>query len=164
MSLEETHDWAKQVSKDFKAMAQRAEDVNALNKELEGGGDHQLATVQFVKVSALAFEGEVGKVDDDLFFHFFPAESEEYSDISEETVMGDDGRPVVRQFWVFKEGFEESLGDAFLEVFKLEDKLCWDFVSELNSWVVRCTGFGANIMANQLAEKLFNNLQKRLEQ
>lgn len=154
MSIEETYDWAKKVSEDFQVMAERAEDVGALNKELVGGGDHQVATVSFAQFSAPCFQAEVGKVDDDLFFHFFPAENEYHS------VIAGEGE---NTYWSFKEGFEDKMGDAFLAVFKHEDKLCWDFVPELHSWVVRCTGFGANVMANQLAEKLFSKLQRILE-
>ena len=155
MSIEETYDWAKQVGADFQVMAKRAEDVGALNKELTSGGDHPVSVVSFVQVDRPSFRGEVGVVEGDLFFHFFPAANEEHSELLGET---DDGK-----YWGFKPIFQDALATSFLEVFKQEDKLCWDFVTEMHSWVVRCSGFGNNIMANELAEKLFNNLQNRLE-
>lgn len=169
-TLDETYDWAKQVSKDFEVMASRAEDVGALNKELSNGGDHKFHTHNFVKVERPSFLAEVGRADgangeenEDLVFHFFPVYDEKYSIRTDVVTRGEDGAPKKHDRWDFVSAFPDILGDSFLAIFKQEDKLCWDYVPEMTSWVVRCQGFGTNIMANQLAEKLFADLQGRLE-
>lgn len=164
--MKETHDWAKQVSKEFEIMSNTkgADDVKALNNELSHGGDHALRQANFVRVERPSFTGEVGRVEGDLMFHFFPADNDTHSVLIHTGSEILDGEEKKYYRWDFKETFPDALAVAFLEVFKLEEKLCWDFVLEMNSWVVRCTGFGSNIMANQLAEKLFDNLQTRLEQ
>lgn len=158
MSMEETYDWAKKVRKEFEQKAAEDPNLGALNKELTQGGDHAVGVINFSTIECPSFRGEVGKVEDDLFFHFFPTADETFSEL-----LGED-RETGEKMWGFKPVFQDALATSFLEVFKHEDKLCWDFVPELQSWVVRCKGFGTNVMKDQLASKLFATLQTRLEQ
>ena len=164
--MKDTHDWAKKVSKEFEIMSNTAgaDDVKALNNELTNGGDHAMQHVNFVRVERPSYSGEVGRIEGDLMFHFFPANNDTHSVLIHTGTETVDGEEKKYYRWDFKETFADALADAFLEVFKQQEKLCWDFVHEVNSWVVRCAGFGDNIMADQLATKLFDNLQKRLEQ
>ena len=111
-----------------------------------------LQSVEFAKTERSSYKGEVGKIGDDLIFHFWPTDDARYS-----------RGPNDKGEWEFSEVFPDALATSFIEVFKLEDKLSWDFVPEMNSWAVRARGFGSNTMANELATKLFNSLQDRLE-
>jgi len=155
MSIEETHDWAKKQREEWDKMATEHPMVTKLDTELTEGGDHPVQAIYFAKTERPSFSAEVGKNDDgDLIFHFWPTADDRYNVLT--PVNGE-------HLWLFGDGFAEALAQSFLDVFKLEEKLCWDFVPELNSWVVRATGFGDNIMADDLSNKLFDILQARLE-
>ena len=143
MSIEESMKWAKERRGDWN-------DLNETYLNSKIGGKNKFAAVTFAKTERPSFTGEVGKVDDDLIFHFWPSEDEDYS-----TLEGDE--------WKFSSIFPDALATSFIEVFKLEDRLCWDFVEEMNSWVVRASRFGGNPMADELANRLFTALQDRLE-
>ena len=135
MSIEESYEWAKKQRAAWDNQVGQDKYLNALDREISFGGDHQFETIQFSKVACEHFVGEVGVVEGDLIFHFFPA--------------GD----------AFGDNFSDGLAQAFLDVFKLEDRLCWDFVPEMNSWVVRASGFGSNPQHQVLAGKLFVALE-----
>lgn len=140
MSIEETYDWAKKQRALWDQQAQQDPDLGALDKEITEVSDYPVAAVEFSKFQGEAFLGEVGVVNGDLIFHFFSPDDE------------------------FLECFEDHLADAFIETFKLEDRLCWDFVPELTSWVVRATGYGDNPSREELANRLFVCLQDKLEE
>jgi len=166
MSIEETYDWAKKQREEWDGMvSQEHPMVTKLDTELGKGGDHPVQAISFVKTERPSYIGEVGKNDDgDLVFHFWPTPDDQYNvltDLGEQRTP--DGGTKHDYLWVFGDIFAEALAQSFLDVFKLEDKLCWDFVPEQNSWVVRASGFGNNIMRNELATLLFDTLQKRLE-
>lgn len=162
--LEETHDWAKKVADEFKTMSatEGADDVKALDNELTNGGDHHVNTIQFVHVDRDAYRTEIGKVEDDLMFHFYPSPDPLYSIASIVETTDEEGNVSKETRYDFKELFPSALASAFLAVFKQEEKLCWDYVPELISWVVRCKGFGNNVMKNKLAEKLLDSLDSQL--
>ena len=163
-SIEKTYEWAKEKKKEWDGMVEQEHPmVTRLDAELTSGGDHPVAGISFAEFKSDSFTGEVGKNDDgDLIFHFWPTNKEPYNRAMELS-------PELQQkynsqyMWVFGDGFEDHLGDAFLAVFKFEERLCWDYVAEMNSWVVRAQGFGENLMADELATKLFHSLRDRLE-
>jgi hypothetical protein len=144
MSTEENMEWARKRMEEWGDMA---EACAKMPKDRHG-----FSAVGFTKIERPSFTGEVGRVDNDLLFHFWPAEDPKYS-----RGPNDGG------LWEFSEIFPDALATSFLEVFRLEDRLCWDFVPEMNSWVVRANGFGRNPLAEELAQSLFAVLQKRLE-
>lgn len=166
-SIEETYDWAKKVRGEWEAKIAAGEDgIETLDKELSGGGDHKLDPVAFARTERPSYLGEVGKVDGDLFFHFFPSDDDKYSVLTYAGNRRDQfEKEADTDNWVrvFPDVFADALATSFIEVFKFEDKMCWDFVPEMNSWVVRVTGMADNPHADDLSMKLFNVLQGRLE-
>lgn len=112
---------------------------------LHDSGEQPINAVNFDKFARELYDGEVGIRGSDLIYHFFtkkgtwPASQESH-----------------RQF-------EDVMGDAFLEVYKLEDKLQAAFSEELNSWAVRVIGFGDNLAVDMLKERVFDVLDRRLK-
>lgn len=98
----------------------------------------QFGTVDFVQVERDCYLGEVGKRGNDYIYHFF----------------GKNG--------IFPSHFEDKMGDAFLEVFKLDDRVQASFVPDMNSWAVRVSGYASNPMSDELALKLFAVLTAKL--
>lgn len=165
-SIQETYDWAKKQRSEWDGMvAEKHPMVTRLDVELTNGGDHPVASISFAKFESDSFSGEVGKNDDgDLIFHFWPSNNDRYNVLELlEVKKNDDGSKENVYIWRFGETFKDILADAFIKVFRFEEKLCWDFVPEMNSWVVRAQGFGKNLMADELATKLFHDLKERLE-
>lgn len=163
-NTEEAYDWAKKQREEWDSMATSHPMVSRLDSELSGGGDHPVATISFTKFACPSYTAEVGKNDDgDLIFHFWPTANDEYNHL-EQQVTPQGREPEPRDFlWKHNSGFDSHLADSFIEVFKFEDRLCWDYVPELNSWVVRAQGFGGNLMADELSSRLFESLRGRLE-
>lgn len=160
-SVQATHEWAKERRKEWEGMvSEKHPMVVKLDAELTNGGDHPVAGVAFAEFKSESFTGEVGKNDDgDLIFHFWPTANDRYHTLR--PAKDSEGKDI--QLWCFGEPFQGILGDAFVEVFRFEEKLCWDYVPEMNSWVVRAQGFGKNFMADELATKLFVTLKGMLE-
>ena len=155
-SIEETHEWAKGVRAEWDERVKNGDSVaEHFNKEIETAGKSEVSPVAFARTERPSFIGEVGTVDGDLFFHFFPSDNDDYSSL-EDVGDGEKAR-------VFCDVFADALATSFIEVFKFEDKMCWDFVPEMNSWVVRVTGYAENSHAGDLSIDLFDALQKRLE-
>ena len=103
--------------------------------------DEPFAAMEFLRLPRKKYIGEVGKKNGDYVYHFFPvAEGAKY--------------PM---------GFEAKMGDAFLEVFKLDDRVEAVFTEELDSWAVKAVGFANNPLADELALKLFSVLDEKLE-
>jgi hypothetical protein len=88
------------------------------------------------------YVGEVGKKGGDYVFHFFP--SKRLSDIE-------------------KAHFADAIGDAFIEVFKHQEKLFSSYDEEMGSWSVRATGFANNLMSDKLVVSVFDVLDRNLE-
>jgi len=166
MSIEENYDWAKKQRAEWDDLVDRGQpEVSKLDVELSKGGDHPLVGVTFSKIEHASYTGEVGRVEGDLIFHFWPTPDDKYNVLmtmgDEEAIQNGTKREYI---WVFGDAFSSALAQAFLDEIKQEDKLCWDFVPELNSWVVRATGFGDNPLAEEMSDRVFANLQGRLEQ
>ena len=123
------------------------------NRPLEPGDVVQappgepIAAVDFAKTTRELYVGEVGWKGSDLIYHLYP--------------VGD-----AKQFPASASGkpFEEVMGDAFLEVFRFTEKLEQAFSEELCSWAVRVLGMSTNVMAGDLASKLFDVLDRLLKQ
>jgi hypothetical protein len=96
--------------------------------------------IEFAKVERPKYLGEVGKKLGDYVFHFFPLPEKE-----------------------FPKDFESKMSEAFLDVFKFEDRVQSTFTQELNSWAVRAVGFALNPMADELALRVFPALDQKLE-
>jgi hypothetical protein len=155
MSIEDAHEWAKGVRAEWDERVKNGDSVaEHFNKEVETVGKSEVAPVAFARTERPSFTGEVGTVDSDLFFHFWPSNDDRYSSVMQ---IADES---VR---VFCDVFADALATSFIEVFKFEDKMCWDFVPEMNSWVVRVSGFADNPHSDELAARLFDVLQNRLE-
>ena len=163
-NIDKTYDWAKKQRTEWDDMAKDHPMVSAFDTEISGGGDHAInPAIAFAKFKSDSFTAEVGKNEDgDLIFHFWPTANDTYNHLEFVGQPGEERSPT-KHLWVHNEGFSDSLADAFLEIFKLEDRLCWDYVPEMNSWVVRAAGFGENIMADELSSRLFINLRTQLE-
>ncbi len=108
-------------------------------------GQKAIDFVEFTKVVRSQYLAEVGKKGNDIIFHFFT--SGETFPRSEAT----------------QTAFEDVMGDAFIEVFRLPDRLQAAFTEELRSWAVRVIGFADNPAANMLAGNLFDALDRRLK-
>jgi hypothetical protein len=105
--------------------------------------------IQFREFKNMSFRGEVAKRGDDLFFHFFPTDHPKFNSF-------------VDGLWLFGKDFESHMAEAFLETFKHPDKLCSDYVPELNSWVVRVSGFGNNPLWEEMADRVLIRLKAKL--
>ena len=143
---------------------EKSEEV--LNTELSVGGDHSLTPLAFARAERPSFTAEVGKSGRDLIFHFWPVQHDKYSRFMYTGIEHDPykiEKDLENYVWVFADGFSDSLAESFLEVFKQEDRLCWDFVPEMNSWIVRAAGYGENLMKNEMANSVLDTLQKKLE-
>lgn len=136
MSIQETHEWAKERMAEWDGLAEK---MRAQDPALELGKQKRVGVPPYAQFDNHLFYGDITIRDGDLFFHFFPKE----------------GHP-------FGEIFPEALGDAFTAVFKHVDRLFWDFVPELNSWVVRCAGFGDNPLLDQVADRVLVKIKSLL--
>lgn len=96
-------------------------------------------TIEFLRMDRPKYVGEVGKKGGDYVFHFFPKEGES-----------------------LPPNFEEKMGDAFLEMFKFQDRVQSIYTEELSSWAVRAVGYANNPLADDLAIKVFDVLDKLL--
>jgi hypothetical protein len=165
MSIEESYEWAKKQRAEWDKMVDQEHPmVSKLDVELSQGGDHQVVGLSFSRTECPSYVGEVGRNDDDdLIFHFWPTADDRYNVLTEIPTPTQENPRGTQAVWVFGDAFRDALAEAFLEVFKFEDKLCWDFVPEMNSWVVRASGFGSNVMADELSARVFDGLQHRIE-
>lgn len=111
--------------------------VQAMDKETSAG-EMPFHSVEFARTERSKYLGEIGRKGADFIYHFFPIGKE------------------------FPENFGDALGDAFLEVFKFSDRIFADFVPEMNSWAIKVQGYGKNIVADDLAIKVFDILDAKL--
>jgi hypothetical protein len=98
--------------------------------------------IEFVRFHRKHYIGEVGKKGVDYIYHFFPIPS--YNTETPE----------------FPKNFADKLGDAFNEVFKIHERVEASFTEELNSWAVRVSGYAGNPLADDLALKVFDVLDR----
>lgn len=106
--------------------------------------------IEFAAVKRDRYYAEVGKKDSDIIFHFYPP-----------TWDGDVAKlPLLEPF---PSSFEDSLGSAFLAVFKFPDRLRAAFVPELNSWALKLIGYADNPSINELAAKALSELDRLME-
>lgn len=126
-------DWVARVSEGL--------DVKHLaeNEIIKAPSGQPYGVMNFYRTERKYYVGEVGKKHGDYIFHFF---------------LVDD---------VFPANFEERMGDAFLKIFKMNDRLESTWTPELNSYAVRARGFATNIMADELALKVFDELDHLME-
>jgi hypothetical protein len=143
MTIEETHEWAKKQLGVWEN----------LDEKIPQEALHNFGALNFLRFENPAFRGEVALAGSDLLFHFFPTESPP----NQVGVL--DGQ----RFWRFSDKFSDQLAEAFLEVFKFQEKLFWDFVVEMNSWVVRVQGYAQNPFHMELIEGVLCRLKEKTE-
>ncbi len=98
--------------------------------------------IEFVRTERARYIGEVGKKAGDYIYHFYPRNLKWFPGFAE---------------------FGDKLGDAFLEVFRLGDRIEAVYSPELDSWAVRARGFADNPMSDEIALHVFTALDNRLE-
>ncbi len=147
MSIKETYEWAKEKMDQWDGLVK---ETGAVATEAQ----KKVAVPPFARFENPSFCGDVIKQGGDLFFHFFPTANSLYN-------LGSvvDSKPV----WTFETGFSTCLADSFLAVFKHEDRLCWDYVNEMHSWVVRCMGYADNPLVDDLIERVLCAIKERYE-
>lgn len=145
MSRKETYEWAKEKMKEWDGLIEKTGAIDPNQK---------VVVPPYAKFENPSFCGDVVKSDGDLFFHFFPTANSLFN--IEVVVNG-------TKEWNFESGFPNCLADSFLAVFKHEDRLFWDHVKELRSWVVRCAGHADNPLADDLIERVLCEIKKRYE-
>jgi hypothetical protein len=136
MSVEQNsyQSWVERVAGDREALP-----LNEGEKVMAPAAE-PFAVVEMFRTTRPHYVGEVGKKSGDFVFHFFPrTEGQE-----------------------FPSYFEDRMGDAFLEVFKFEDRVKASYIPELKSWAVVAQGFALNPMAEELAQRLFQTLDRTL--
>ncbi len=145
MSIQETHEWAKEKMSRWK-------ELTDASKGIEAEPQKKIGAPPLLQFENASFYGDVCRRDGDLIFHFFPTSNDRFSvkvDVAGEKI------------WVFGDHFADNLGDSFNQVFKHQERLFWDYVPELNSWVVRCSGFGDNPLNDALVEQVLVTLKKK---
>lgn len=150
MSIQESHEWAKEKAKNWGTLFDAAKTIVDRKKE------YLTPPSDLLEFENPSFRGDVCSRDGDLLFHFFPTENDRFNVIVTTTV---DGRQ--ERAWSFTEQFPDILGDAFLEVFKFRERLFWDYVPELHSFVVRCAGQGDNPLRNDMIEQVLVAIKRK---
>ena len=102
-------------------------------QEIEAGTAQASAFEPAVRLEFLRteYKAEVVQRGEDLHYHFFML------DVVDETVD-----PPLTITLPFPPWFGEALDAAFIETFKLEDRLFKSWIPELNSWAALAKGFG----------------------
>lgn len=96
------------------------------------------SAIEFVMVERPLYSVEIGKKGGDYIYHFYPSDA-------------------------VKDSFEDKMGDAFVTVFKNQDRIEAVFTDELSSWAVRARGFAHNMWGDELAIKVLDSLDSMLE-
>jgi hypothetical protein len=112
---------------------------------LHDSGEQPINAMKFDKFERELYDAEVGVRGSDIIYHFFTKKGTWPAAQASARV------------------FEDVMGDAFLEVYKLEDKLQAAYSEELISWAVRVVGFGDNLAIDMLKERVFDVLDRRLK-
>jgi len=145
MSIKETHEWAKEKMARWGELAEKTGTI--VNRPQE-----KIDVPPVLQFENPSFYGDVCRRDGDMVFHFFPTTNDRFNvkvDVQGEKV------------WVFNDRFADLLGDAFIETFKFPERLFWDYVPELNSWVVRCHGYGDNPLNDSLIEQVLVTIKRK---
>lgn len=145
MSIQETHEWAKEKMKRWEGLTKEASSIASRPQE-------RVLTPDALDFENASFRGDVCNIHGDLVFHFFPTPNDRFNLVE---TLG------TERTWVFPPTFADFLGDAFIEVFKRPERLFWDYVPELQSWVVRCSGYGDNPLVIELVERMLVALKKK---
>ena len=144
MSIQETYQWAKETASQLEKFSKEESRAN------------KVAALKKFQFSNNSFFGDVTIKEGDIFFHFFPSNNS-ISNLCLES-------PSIGKYWVFSHAFMEAVTDAFLLVFKHEDRIFQDFVPELNSYVIRCAGFGDNPLQEEMIERVLVRIKEKYEQ
>lgn len=95
--------------------------------------------MEFAEYLRPKYRAEIGVKGPDLIYHFFPLEEQN-----------------------FPEGFADKMGDAFLEIFLLQDRLEAAPSQELNSWAVRARGFNHPLLGRDVPIRVLDVLDQKL--
>jgi hypothetical protein len=133
--------WAVSMKAQLSKELSHAENVKALRQH----DGRPIQAIPFVATNRAHYNGEVGKKEKDIIFHLFP--------------RGD----VFPSSETTHTPFEDVMGDAFIEVFRFEDKIEAAFTKELNSWAIRVIGFSDNPAIDVLCNRLFEALDRRIK-
>lgn len=146
MSIQETYEWAKDKMEKWS-------DLTKGKDTLQSEVNKKVIVPPILRFENMSFVGDVALRDGDLFFHFYP------TDRAPNVLM-----PVGKEkMWVFGDKFSAHLADSFKKVFRFEERLFWDFVPELNSWVVRAAGFGDNPLHDIMIEAVLVDIKSKNE-
>lgn len=147
MSIQETHQWAKEKMSQWADLSKEADKL-----KLDGDRVKKISSLQKCQFKNDSFFGDVTSRDGDLFFHLFPTNDAKFSVWNEKL-----------RVWTFNTAFVNALTEAFLSVLKHEDRLFLDFVVELQSYVVRCAGFGDNPLQDEIIERILVKIKEKYE-
>jgi hypothetical protein len=128
-----------ELKKDIDERAEKDPDFNAINRDTYYYSSFR--PMEFHEENRKYYRGEVGKKDGHYIYHFFPKEGSSFPD-----------------------NFEDTMGDAFIEVFRNKERLEAAFSSEMNSWAVRARNYARqNMFGDELAMKVFDVLDHLLQ-
>ena len=109
--------------------------------EMENG--HTMAKpmepMRFDRYDRPQYWAEIGAKGQDLIFHFFPLEGMNFPD-----------------------DFSDKMGDAFLEIFKLPEKIEAASTQELNSWAVRIRGANHPLLDPAVPTRVLDVLDQKM--
>lgn len=146
MSIQDTYNWAKEKAEHW------LDTANHQSFPLDPT-TKTMSSVCELKFSNDSFFGDVAIRDGDLFFHFFA---------TSDKIFNRQIKPS-NTIWTFRQDFLDALTDAFVATFKHAERLFVDFVPELQSYVVRCAGFGDNPLYSEMIERTLVKIKEKYE-
>lgn len=150
MSIQETYKWAKEKMSLWEEVPLSKKDDHP--QKIDTPQNHQFKNDSFF--------GDVVLNNGDIFFHFFPTPNDRYNLIVDSPALS--YQQSVKT-WSFNSTFIESLTEAFFQVFKHEDRLFIDFILELQSYVIRCAGFGSNPLYMDMCDAVLLRIKNSYE-
>ncbi len=144
MTVQDTYEWAKKQLGVWENIQEKIPKTEL----------NEFGALKFLKFENQSFTGEVAPTEGDLIFHFFPTADAKFN--KQIAVEGE-------RIWVFGDRFADELAQAFLDTFKYQDRLFWDFVPEMNSWAVRVQGYAENPFYLELIEGVLCRLKEKIE-
>jgi hypothetical protein len=123
-------------------------DAKPLNagEVVKAAAGQAFGTIEFIKVQKTNFLAEVGRKGDYFIFHFYPSQK----------VL--DKGALVGMFFA-------PMTEAFVDVYKTPDQIeDGGWAEELNSWAIRVRGWGDNIWADELALRVIDVFDQKLEE
>ncbi len=136
--------WVKEMKPAFVELREGMSRTTAVTA-LRDQGSEPFKPVRFYSTQRARYVGEVGRRENDLIFHFFALPNLAFP-ISDQS----------------QKSFDDVMGDAFIEVFRYEDRVEAAYSDELKSWAVKVRGYGSNLAAPELCDRLFEALDRRL--